>query len=158
MKPRLKVRAPTRFAIAILGHSGGITPKIRTSIGNGIRCILISLLFASVGGCAIDYYDARHGIEHVWGVGHVAMKVGSSTEGLKAVGSRTDSVGLSIGRAQEGYYLVLGWNSYQQIDVIDENTQLCLAWPAGSFYTVRVGFEFPPDITNCGREKKEKSQ
>jgi hypothetical protein len=108
-------------------------------------------------GCAIEYFDARNGIEHVWGIGHVAMKVGLSNEGLKAVGHRTDSLGLSIGKAQEGYHLGLGWSSYQRIDVVDQNTQLCLAWPAGSFYNARVGSEFPPEIPECGREKKEKN-
>ena len=45
-------------------------------------------------------YDAGNGIEHFWGIGHLAMKVGSSTEALRAAGYRTDSVGLSIGRIQ----------------------------------------------------------
>ena len=95
-------------------------------------------------------------IEHVWGVGHVAMKVGLLNEGLKAVGFRTDSVGLSIGSAQEGYHIELGWSSHQQLDVVDQNTQLCLAWPSGSFYNARVGSEFPPEISECGHEEKEK--
>src|SRR5258708_4445680 len=40
----------------------------------------------------------------IWGVGHMAMKVGSPKGGLKAVGRRTDTVGFSIGEAQEGFH------------------------------------------------------
>jgi len=88
----------------------------------------------------------------------MAMKVSSSNEALKAVGHDTDTVGLSIGKTQEGFHFALGWNSYQQIDVLDDNTQLCLAWPTGSFYNARIGSQFPPDIRDCVHGEKEKTR
>jgi hypothetical protein len=119
--------------------------------------LLILLSLTSCSGCAIDYFDARNGIEHVWGIGHIAMKVGPPNEGLKAVGRRTDSLGFSMGKGEVGYQLGLGWNSYQQIDVMDQNTQLCLAWPTGSLYNARVGSDAPPNMTECGLAEKEKN-
>ena len=72
------------------------------------------------------YFDAKTGTEHIWGIGHMAMKPSASSEGLKAVGRRTDVVGISIGKLQEDIHLELGWGSRQRIDIVDEGTQLCL--------------------------------
>jgi len=41
-------------------------------------------------------YDARNGIEHVWGIGHLAMKVGSSTEALMLVQRATEQIELGF--------------------------------------------------------------
>ncbi len=152
-----KIRVSASFDAWMLRRTQGLPSRSGPRFRTGIGFLLISLLMLGSSGCAIDYFDARNGIEHVWGIGHLAMKVGSPNEGLKAVGQRTDTLGLSIGKAQEGYHLELGWCSYQQIDVVDQNTQLCVAWPAGSLYSARVGSEFPPDISKCGHEKKEKN-
>lgn len=83
------------------------------------------------------------------------MKPGVPRQGIKAVGQRIDMAGLSAGNSEGGFQLGLGWSSYQRVDVVDQNTQLCLAWPSGSFYQARVGSEFPPDMKGCGSEKGE---
>ena len=38
----------------------------------------------------------------------MAMKPGASNEGVKAVGRRADTVGVSIGKLQEGVHLAFG--------------------------------------------------
>lgn len=122
-----------------------------------VHLILVLILLAS-SGCAIHYFDAKSGTEHIWGIGHMAMKPGTPSEGLKAVGRRTDVVGISAGRSQEGMYLELGWGGRQRIEIVDENTQLCLAWPHDSFYNARIGSEFPPELDDCADTQKEKIQ
>src|ERR1700680_3134687 len=121
MIPRRKNRA---FSFFDARRVHGVFLNLRLQRGAGMGCALILLLCLSSSGCAFEYFDARNGIEHVWGFGHIAMKVGKPNEGLKAVGHRTDSAGLSIGKTQEGYHLGLGWSSYQEIDVVDQNTRL----------------------------------
>jgi hypothetical protein len=80
----------------------------------------------------------------------MAMRAGAPGEGLKAVGLRTDIVGLSLGKLQEGVYLAVGWNARQQIEILHPNTQLCLAWPRSSaFYQARIGSEFPTTLDDC---------
>ena len=106
-------------------------------------------------GCAVHYFDTESGTEHIWGIGHMAMKYSVPDEELKAVGHRTDVVGISIGRLQEETYLTVGWNARQRIEIVDENTQLCLAWPYGSFYNVRIGSRFPPSLDSCGTTSLE---
>jgi len=127
------------------------SPGVDIRLKRGVVCLVVSLILS---GCSVEYFDASNGVEHVWGLGHVAMKIGQPNEGLKAVGYRTDSVGLAVGKAQEGYQLGIGWSSYQRLEVADQDAQMCLAWPAASFYTARVGTKFPPDVGECG-EKNE---
>ena len=47
-------------------------------------CALI-LCAVLPSGCAIHYFDAETGTEHLWGFGHLKMKVGELREGLQAV-------------------------------------------------------------------------
>jgi len=126
--------------------------------GRKNRFTLGVLFFSSIlelQGCALHYYDSTTGTEHVWGFGHMAMKPSAPNEGLKAVGRRTDTGGISIARLQEGIYVALGWASQQRIEIMDDNTQLCLAWPTNTFYSVRVGSHFPPTLDDCTQDKKE---
>lgn len=119
--------------------------------------LFIQLLLTG-SGCALHYFDAESGTEHIWGIGHMAMKPGTSNEGVKAVGRRADTLGVSIGKLQEGAHLAFGWDGQQRVEIFDEDTQLCLAWPRGSFYNVRVGAEFPPRLDTCINTIKEKVQ
>lgn len=121
-----------------------------------IAYVVLVLMFLTASGCAIHYFDAESGTEHIWGVGHMAMKPAAPSEGLKAVGRRTDVVGISAGRLQEGTHLEIGWGVRQRIEIVDENTQLCLAWPRGSLYNARIGSAFPPELDECGSTPKEK--
>jgi hypothetical protein len=118
--------------------------------------LVLMLISLTGSGCALHYFDAETGTEHIWGIGHMAMKPSASREGLKAVGRRTDVVGISIGKLQEDIHLEVGWGSRQRIDIVDEDTQLCLAWPRGSFYNARIGSAFPPKLDECGGDPKEK--
>ncbi len=119
--------------------------------------LLVHLLFIG-SGCAVHYFDAKSGAEHIWGIGHMVMKPGAPHEGLRAIGRRTDTVGISGGKLQEGLHFELGWGSRQRIEIVDENTQLCLAWPRGAFYNARVGSTSPPELGNCTHLQKEKTQ
>ncbi len=124
-----------------------------------LRGVFIVLLVLTGSGCAVHYFDVTKNTEHVWGIGHMAMKPSAPNGELKAVGRRTDVVGISIGRSQEEAHLDVGWGARQRIDIVDKNTQLCLAWPRGSFYNARIGSEFPPSLDTCeitpSKEKKQ---
>lgn len=114
-----------------------------------IRLLVVPVLLIS-NGCAVHYFDAENNTEHIWGIGHMAMKWNAPVEGLKAVGHRTDVAGIATGSLEREVYLEVGWAARQQIEIVDENAQLCLAWPRGSFYNARIGSRFPPDLDDCG--------
>lgn len=128
----------------------------RLQIIRMLTWLLLMQIVVSVSGCAIDYFDPKTGVEQIWGIGHMAMKPGSPNEGVRAIGYRTDTIGVSIGKTKEESHFALGWQSYQRLEVVDENTQLCMAGPSGSLYNVRVGASFPPDLRDCEQKAEHK--
>lgn len=125
------------------------------------RSVLSGLFFVSViglQGCAVHYYDLKTGTEHVWGLGHLAMKAAAPQEGQRAVVRGTDLLGISAGRSMEGAVLSLGWDRRRQIEILDQNTAIGLEWPNADFFNVRVGSQFPLDLRDCTHEQKEKTQ
>ena len=56
------------------------------------------------GGCAIHYFDSETGTEHIWGFGHMQMKVSASNEGVRAIVRGTETVGVAIGVGEDESY------------------------------------------------------
>lgn len=95
------------------------------------------------GGCALHYYDEDTGAEHVYGFGHMVMKVSAPKAGHQAVVTGTDLIGLGIGRNADGGYLSLGWDNRRRIEIIDQNTAVDLIWPDADFLNMRIGGHVP---------------
>jgi len=110
---------------------------------------LASLLWlgVSLGGCAIQYYDPETQTDHIWGIGHMQMRVSEDNEGVRAVVRGTDTIGLSAGRLRHESFFSLGWQRNQWLDVIDSDTAIRLEWPSNDFSEVRVGTAPPFEDT-----------
>jgi hypothetical protein len=107
------------------------------------RCLILASLLMFQCGCAIHYYDAKTETEHLWGLGHMKMKVTEPNEGLEAVVHGTDVLGVSLGMARQHSYLTVGWHRVEFIDIRKESTAFRIERPWMSFSNVRVGSEFP---------------
>jgi hypothetical protein len=68
-------------------------------------------------GCAIHYYDKASGTEHLWGFGHMKMKVIPPNEGVQAVVKGTEMLGFNLATGQEDYHLGLGWDYRRRIEI-----------------------------------------
>ena len=110
---------------------------------NSMKGIIASLCLTVGSGCAIHYYDPKTGTEHIWGIGHMKMKVASENEGLQAVVRGTNTVGLSVGMADNQNYISIGWQQLQGLTVVPRGSALRLEWPDSDFVNVRVGSQFP---------------
>ena len=115
---------------------------------------MLSLLGALLSGCAIHYYDSDTQTEHVWGVGHMMLKASVPKEGLKATVRGTVLSGVSIGLADQGGYLTLGYEKRQLMEIIDKDTAVRLEWPRGDLLNLRVGSEWPTEILSNGPDQK----
>ena len=115
-----------------------------------------SIILASCG-CALHHYDETTGTEHIWGFGHMKMRVAPCNEGLRAVVRGTDVFGASLGIGKRESYLTAGWHRTQRLDVIDKNTKVRFEWPSSDFRYVRIGSEFPfaPDANDCHVTNRE---
>ena len=115
--------------------------------------LIVALLSLSLPGCAIHYFDPATGTEHLWGFGHMKVKVTPVNEGLQAVVRGVEVLGLGLGR-DDGYgYIALGWHNRQRLDILDENTSVRIEWCGHDFANVRVGSEFPKSLEST--EPKE---
>ena len=106
----------------------------------------LCLASAVCSGCALHYYDRASGTEHLWGFGHMKMKVVPSNEGVQAVVKGTEMLGINAAAGQEDFHIGLGWDYCRRI-VISSNAAVRLEWPNGDFFNVRVG-TVPPFMTN----------
>ena len=130
------------------------SPDVNSTFpGRLLQSLTYAILVTAVAissGCAVHYYDAEKNIEHIWGIGHMAMKPSPASESVVAIGRRTDVIGLSLANFQDQLDVTIGWNAKQRIDIVKEDAKLCLAWPQGSFYNARVGTNFPQAAPTCG--------
>lgn len=105
-------------------------------------------------GCAVHYFDSDTNTEHIWGIGHMKMRIADAEEGVQAVVRGNGVIGFSVGRLDQLYYLTAGWHRTQRLDAIADNTCLRFEWPSSDFAKVRIGTNFPPmvdDTSKVGR-------
>ena len=109
-----------------------------------VRCVGPMLCCASfsvfpVGGCAVHWYDAETGTEHVWGLGHLAVKVTDpDKDGVRDVVRESTVVGLGGGAHESGGYAVLGYHSDRRM-IIRNDTNFWIGWTGHSLFRARVG-------------------
>ncbi len=89
-------------------------------------------------GCGVHYYDHDVGIEHVWGIGHLKMKVAVPTEGVRATVAGVQLVGVGIGVGQTNY-IQIGWSDRRLLRVLNSSTCVRLDWPSNDMFSIRVG-------------------
>jgi hypothetical protein len=104
------------------------------------------LLLCQNTGCAVHYYDPETGTEHLWGFGHMRMRVPPPHEGVRAVVHGNQELGAGLNLGQLDYGVSVGWHNSRRLDVLEENASVFLEWPRHSFFHVRVGTNLPPDM------------
>lgn len=107
--------------------------------------LLSAVVLVLFSGCAVHYYDKKTGAEHIFGFGHMVMKVSTPEDSHHAIVQGTDIVGFGIGKNRDGGYFSLGWDRRRKIEVIDENTTVDLFWPDSNFLNTRIGSSWPKD-------------
>ena len=124
------------------------------------RCSLAGLAAFMYLGCAVQYYDQDTGAEHIWGFGHLSMKVTSPKEEKQALIQRTTLTGIAVGLDNGSFGLSIGWDQRERIHIYDPNTAISIDRPpSNDFFYFKIG-TYPPDLgripaTNNSNEKKE---
>jgi len=122
----------------------GTAARVRSIVSLcGAACLTVLCV-----GCAIHHFDQKTGTEHIWGFGHMKMKVAQPREEARAVVGQTETVGLAVGSIQESGFAVIGWQRLTRLMAIDANAAVRLEWPNSDLFNVRVGTQPPWAVTN----------
>ena len=71
------------------GRSAGTLRQLRYFKHYLLKVPLLLLSCVLHAGCAVYFHDVETGADHVWGFGHLAMKVAPESEGKQAVMKKT---------------------------------------------------------------------
>lgn len=117
--------------------------------------ITLLILMVLCSGCAIRYYDKESGVEHLWGFGHMKMRVSPANEGVQAMIRRTETLGVGLGLESGTCYFLTGWDFRDRLSVLGQDCSVRIEWPNSDIFNVRVGsrppFEKPPTPTTPGQ-------
>ena len=111
----------------------------------------LSLLL--LNGCALKYYDANTGTEHLWGFGHFRMKA-PPRNADRAFVTGSQMLGLNLRAGRDDYGIGVGYDSHSRV-TMPPNGTLCLEWPTNvsplpramrDLFTARIGTNFPPQL------------
>ncbi len=72
-------------------------PRLIPVRGSFLGPLVVGLLASCLCGCGIHHYDAKTGVEHLWGFGHLRMRVHPPTNGVQAVITGNQLVGVRVG-------------------------------------------------------------
>jgi hypothetical protein len=128
-----------------------LNPIVLTSV-----FVIIGLLMSS---CAVYYRDRNSGADHIWGFGHLSMKVAAPKEERQAIIQRTTLTGLAVGLDNGSFGLSVGWDQREHILIYDKNTALSIERPpTNDSYYFKIG-TYPSDVgrtpdANNSSEKK----
>ncbi len=100
--------------------------------------ILVATCLA-LSGCAVYYRDAESGAEHIWGLGHLAMKVTPPLDGKKAIIRKATLMGLALGIDEGSLGFSVGWDQRERIVIHDENTAITIERPpSNDFFYFKI--------------------
>lgn len=101
---------------------------------------VIAILAFQMLGCAIYYRDTESGAEHIWGVGHLAIKATPPMEGKQAVIRKVTLTGIALGIDEDSFGVSLGWNQRERLVILNENTAFTIQRPpSNDFFDFKIG-------------------
>ena len=121
------------------------------------RFLVIVFLSLYLTGCAIYYRDPDSGAEHIWGFGHLAMKVTPPLEGKQAIIRRATLTGVALGTGQGSFGISVGYDRNESILIYDENTAISIQRPpSNDFFYFKIGTAPPGAFSD--RDKNNASE
>jgi hypothetical protein len=82
-------------------------------------------------GCTVHYHDVSDNSDHVYGFGHLAMKVTTNGSKQIAVAKQVSTLGSEL-HAGDKIGLSLGWSNEEEVRIFDKSTMISLEKPSGS--------------------------
>ncbi|NKB82590.1 MAG: hypothetical protein GKS05_12020 [Nitrospirales bacterium] len=129
-----------------------------------LRIIIFVIVGFHVAGCAVYYRDRESGAEHIWGFGHLAMKVTPPLEGKKALIQQMTLTGVAVGTDNGSFGVSVGYDEREHLLIYDANTAIAIRrHPSNDFFYFKIGtdplthlpdLEKPPNLNNSHSKKE----
>ncbi len=104
------------------------------------KIIVVAMIAILTSGCAIYYRDRDSGAEHVWGFGHLAMKVTPALEEKQALIQRTTLPGVAVGMDNGELAMSVGWAQREHILIYEKNAAISIIRPpSNDFFHFEIG-------------------
>jgi hypothetical protein len=87
----------------------------------------------------VHYVDPGTGIEHLWGFGHLMVRVTKPSVNTRAILTGSSTIGLAVGSTTAERYLALGVARQERAEVVEADTALCVEWPTFGAVGIRIG-------------------
>lgn len=109
-------------------------------------CICAFSLLVTTSGCAVHYYDAKTGTAHLWGIGHMKMRVVPAVDDsrVQAVAVGIQTIGLRLDANQHTSGINLGYDNSSFVYVVASDTSLRLDEVKNDPFTLQLGVQPPP--------------
>jgi hypothetical protein len=119
-----------------------IKPIINKLQRKSLRCMLLVLIAGGMSSCAIQTFDEKTGTAHLWGWGHLSLRVQGAEDDatLQAVTVGTQTLGANLDTTAFSSGAGVGYHSSRVTYVVSPNTQLRLEEPHTSKF--RLGRSF----------------
>lgn len=107
-----------------------------------LRCVLLGLIAGDLSSCAIQTFDAKTGTAHVWGWGHLSLRVQGAEDDakLQAVTVGTQTLGANLDTTAFSSGAGVGYHSSRVTYVVSTSTQLRLEEPHTSKFQLGRSF------------------
>ena len=99
-----------------------------------LRRAVLALMLVPLAGCAFRYHDKTTGTDHVWGVGHLAMRADVRTDAPTVVVHSMQTLGLALGVEDGRRSVTFGWTDAQTARVLAEPAALKLSFPSRDLF------------------------
>lgn len=120
------------------------------SRSNISKALCIGIFILNSTGCAVSYYSPEDSTYHLYGFGHLKMKVPEDSG--QTVYQQIDSYGLMLGTNREGGQFSLGYSQNTIVDVSNDSG-LCFEWPSSDLFEIKISNHFPLNRTQgCSNE------
>jgi hypothetical protein len=109
-------------------------------------CICAFSLLVTTSGCAVHYYDAKTGTAHLWGIGHMKMRVVPAVDDsrVQAVAVGIQTIGLRLDANQHTSGINLGYDNSSFVYVVSSDTSLRIDTADNDPFTLRLGTQLQP--------------
>lgn len=106
------------------------------------RCVLLGLMAVCLSSCSIQTFDEETGTAHLWGFGHLSLRVQQAPDDakLQAVTVGTQTVGGNLDTTPFSSGAGIGYHSSQVTYVVSSNTQMQLQEPHTSRFRLKRFF------------------